>query len=342
MDPRARAELSRRGYDGSGHRARQFQPSWFGRYDLVLAMDQGNLARLRLDGARTRRPPGGRVLFRSFDPALAGARRATTWRSRTPTTAGPRSTRWCSTWCSRPCGAWRTSSGRCWTAGRRPAVPEAMGAGLTDPDAAGLRLERLLGTGVRECRAVGGQHGVRHYRATLADGRVVFAKLAGAVGGAAPAGLRGRGARPALARRGGRGAGSRGRRLGRGGAGHLLGARRRRRTRQAAERFGRDLARMHAAGRRGVRRAVAGLDRRACRCGNDPGDSWPRVVRRRAAAALRPPGQGRGLADRGGRCGWSKPSPPASATWPGPPSRRAGSTATAGPGTSCGPAAGDG
>ena len=47
MDPRARAELSRRGYDGSGHRARQFKPSWLERYDLVAAMDAGNLARLR-------------------------------------------------------------------------------------------------------------------------------------------------------------------------------------------------------------------------------------------------------------------------------------------------------
>jgi fructosamine-3-kinase len=32
---------------------------------------------------------------------------------------------------------------------------------------------------VRECRAIGGQHGVRHWRATLADGRAVFAKIAG-------------------------------------------------------------------------------------------------------------------------------------------------------------------
>src|SRR5580658_2329703 len=39
MDRGARAELSRRGYDGAGHRARQFEPSWFRRYDLVAAMD---------------------------------------------------------------------------------------------------------------------------------------------------------------------------------------------------------------------------------------------------------------------------------------------------------------
>ena len=70
MDPRARAELSRRGYDGTGHRARQFQPSWFERYDLVAAMDAGNLARLR------RMAPDPQTadriaLFLSFDPARA-------------------------------------------------------------------------------------------------------------------------------------------------------------------------------------------------------------------------------------------------------------------------------
>lgn len=47
MDPGARAALARRGYDGSAHRARQFGASWLARYDLVLAMDAGNLANLR-------------------------------------------------------------------------------------------------------------------------------------------------------------------------------------------------------------------------------------------------------------------------------------------------------
>jgi protein-tyrosine phosphatase len=70
MDRRAQAELSRRGYDGSTHRARQFQPSWFARHDLVLAMDLANLADLRAmepDEAAD----GRLLLFRSFDPALA-------------------------------------------------------------------------------------------------------------------------------------------------------------------------------------------------------------------------------------------------------------------------------
>ena len=70
MDPRARAELSRRGYDGAGHRARQFEPSWFGRYDLVLAMDRGNLEHLRRL-APDRQAAGRTALFLSFDPARA-------------------------------------------------------------------------------------------------------------------------------------------------------------------------------------------------------------------------------------------------------------------------------
>ena len=47
MYPRARTALARRGYDGSAHRARQFQTSWLPDRDLVLAMDAGNLATLR-------------------------------------------------------------------------------------------------------------------------------------------------------------------------------------------------------------------------------------------------------------------------------------------------------
>jgi len=47
MDPDARAALARRGYDGSSHRARQFEASWLANYDLVLAMDRRNLADLR-------------------------------------------------------------------------------------------------------------------------------------------------------------------------------------------------------------------------------------------------------------------------------------------------------
>ncbi|MEU8267641.1 low molecular weight protein-tyrosine-phosphatase [Sphaerisporangium sp. NPDC049002] len=64
MDERALATLSRHGYDGSLHRARQFQRAWFGDRDLVLAMDRDNLRELR-----RLTPRGAEVrLFRSFDP----------------------------------------------------------------------------------------------------------------------------------------------------------------------------------------------------------------------------------------------------------------------------------
>jgi protein-tyrosine phosphatase len=47
MYPQARTALARRGYDGSAHRARQFQASWLPDRDLLLAMDARNLATLR-------------------------------------------------------------------------------------------------------------------------------------------------------------------------------------------------------------------------------------------------------------------------------------------------------
>jgi protein-tyrosine phosphatase len=47
MHARARARLARNGYDGEAHRARQFDPSWLGGRDLVLAMDAANLRDLR-------------------------------------------------------------------------------------------------------------------------------------------------------------------------------------------------------------------------------------------------------------------------------------------------------
>jgi len=50
MDQGALAALASRGFDGSDpqtHRARQFQPSWLARRDLILAMDARNLADLR-------------------------------------------------------------------------------------------------------------------------------------------------------------------------------------------------------------------------------------------------------------------------------------------------------
>ncbi|MFJ8635030.1 low molecular weight protein-tyrosine-phosphatase [Streptomyces sp. NPDC093568] len=66
-DPRTVSVLEEHGYDG-GHTARQFQPSWFARLDLVVALDSGHLKALRRlapspeDAAKVR-------LLRSYDPA---------------------------------------------------------------------------------------------------------------------------------------------------------------------------------------------------------------------------------------------------------------------------------
>lgn len=47
MNPPARTQLARRGYDGTAHRARQIDARWLAERDLVLAMDHSNLATLR-------------------------------------------------------------------------------------------------------------------------------------------------------------------------------------------------------------------------------------------------------------------------------------------------------
>ena len=69
MDRSAVAELRRRGYDGSAHRARQIGHEWLERFDLLIATDQGNLRRLR-QMALGRAELEHRIrLLRSFDPA---------------------------------------------------------------------------------------------------------------------------------------------------------------------------------------------------------------------------------------------------------------------------------
>jgi fructosamine-3-kinase len=157
------------------------------------------------------------------------------------------------------------------------------------PDAA-IRLERLLGARVRDCRGIGGQHGVRHYRVELGDGRTVFAKVAGEVPavplGNAPA-------RPATGSGhdggpGGFEAEARGLRwLGEAAAvpvPEVVGwdaaalviswIPQQAAAPEAAERFGRDLARMHAAGPDAFGApwagSIAGLP-----LSNDAGESWP-------------------------------------------------------------------
>ncbi|MFC3573442.1 low molecular weight protein-tyrosine-phosphatase [Streptomyces yaanensis] len=66
-DPRTVAVLEENGYDGE-HIARQFQPSWFSRLDLVIALDSGHLKALR-HLAPTPEEAAKVRLLRSYDPA---------------------------------------------------------------------------------------------------------------------------------------------------------------------------------------------------------------------------------------------------------------------------------
>ncbi|MDR7253312.1 protein-tyrosine phosphatase [Nocardioides sp. BE266] len=65
MDRRAAATLSTAGYDPSRHRAQQYDASWPAAYDLVLVMDEANLADV---GGRAERVG----LFRDLDPVDPG------------------------------------------------------------------------------------------------------------------------------------------------------------------------------------------------------------------------------------------------------------------------------
>jgi fructosamine-3-kinase len=156
---------------------------------------------------------------------------------------------------------------------------------LTEPDAR-LRLERMLGKGIRECRGIGGAHGVRHWRVSLTDGRTLFAKLAAP--GADEAGFEAASFEAASFEAASFEAEARGLRwLAEAGAvpvpevagwdeaglaiawvpEEVPGAR-------AAEQFGRDLARLHASGAEAFgapwRGVIASLP-----LGNDAGHSWP-------------------------------------------------------------------
>lgn len=69
MDARAAETLGGAGYDASRHRARQLDAGRLGELDLVLAMDEQNLADIvRADAAEADRVH----LFRDFDPVEAG------------------------------------------------------------------------------------------------------------------------------------------------------------------------------------------------------------------------------------------------------------------------------
>jgi len=70
MDTRAAATLLAGDYDPSSHRARQFDPSWLESNDLVLAMDDTNLADVRRADPDV--SPERVRLFRDFDPVDPG------------------------------------------------------------------------------------------------------------------------------------------------------------------------------------------------------------------------------------------------------------------------------
>lgn len=70
MDPRSAQTLTEAGYDATRHRAQQFQASWHDEVDLILVMDQSNLADvndLHAAGSNERVR-----LFRDFDPDFPG------------------------------------------------------------------------------------------------------------------------------------------------------------------------------------------------------------------------------------------------------------------------------
>jgi protein-tyrosine phosphatase len=68
-DRRTVAALAAHGYDGSSHRARQFEPDWFSARDLVVALDRGHLRTLHA-WAPTDRARQKLQLLRSFEPDL--------------------------------------------------------------------------------------------------------------------------------------------------------------------------------------------------------------------------------------------------------------------------------
>lgn len=71
-DPRTVSALRAGGYDGSAHRARQFERSWFDGRDLILVADRRHLSAIRAL-APARADHGHVRLLRSFDPASVEA-----------------------------------------------------------------------------------------------------------------------------------------------------------------------------------------------------------------------------------------------------------------------------
>jgi protein-tyrosine phosphatase len=71
MHPGARAELERRGLDGSRHTARRIERRWLANFDLLLAMDRRNLAALQQLAADDPQLTGRIQLMLAFDPEAA-------------------------------------------------------------------------------------------------------------------------------------------------------------------------------------------------------------------------------------------------------------------------------
>ena len=127
-DPRTVEVLARHGYDGSRHRAREFDPDEFDELDLILASDEGHVRTLnRL--ARAPHHRGKIRLVREFDPAGRGGRHP---RDGRPVVRRTRSTSPGASPRSRPRAvASSTTSGTSWTSrladdlrprGHRPAL----------------------------------------------------------------------------------------------------------------------------------------------------------------------------------------------------------------------------
>ncbi|WP_440709238.1 low molecular weight protein-tyrosine-phosphatase [Herbiconiux sp. YIM B11900] len=70
-DPRTVEALRARGYDGSAHRARQFESTWFDDLDLVIALDRSHERVLR-SWARSEEDRQKIRLLLGFDPDYAG------------------------------------------------------------------------------------------------------------------------------------------------------------------------------------------------------------------------------------------------------------------------------
>ncbi|MCS0500051.1 low molecular weight protein-tyrosine-phosphatase [Protaetiibacter mangrovi] len=70
-DPRTIAALESHGFDAGRHRARQFDPTWFPEFDLVIAFDRGHERVLR-EWAPSEADQSKVQLLMSFDPDASG------------------------------------------------------------------------------------------------------------------------------------------------------------------------------------------------------------------------------------------------------------------------------